>query len=71
MTTSEAAIARVVATARAQVGDHPALAPVLDGLPELLAELVVRWSLTLGEVYGDGVGVPVVAVEGDGAPAVL
>ncbi len=71
MTTSDAAIARVVATARAQVGDHPALAPVLDGLPELLADLVERWSLTLGEVYGEGLGVPVVAVDADGTPAVL
>ncbi|MEO6414339.1 MAG: aminoglycoside phosphotransferase family protein [Pedococcus sp.] len=71
MTTGDAAIARVVATARAQVGDHPALAPVLDGLPELLADLVDRWSLTLGEVYGEGLGVPVVAVDADGSPAVL
>ncbi|WP_140740256.1 aminoglycoside phosphotransferase family protein [Pedococcus bigeumensis] len=71
MTTGDAAIARVVATARAQVGDHPALAPVLDGLPELLTDLVDRWSLTLGEVYGEGLGVPVVAVDADGSPAVL
>ena len=71
MTSSDAAIARVVATARAQVGDHPALAPVLDGLPELLAELVERWSLTLGPVYGEGLDVPVVAVDADGTPAVL
>lgn len=71
MTSSDAAIARVVATARAQVGDHPALAPVLIGLPELLADLVERWSLTLGEVYGEGLGVPVVAVDADGTPAVL
>jgi streptomycin 6-kinase len=71
MTSSDAAIARVVATARAQVGDHPALAPVLDGLPALLAELVQRWSLTLGEVYDEGLGVPVVAVDADGMPAVL
>ena len=71
MTGSEAAIARVVATARARVGNHSALARVLDGLPELLAELVERWSLTLGEVYGEGVGVPVVAVDADGAPGVL
>ena len=71
MTSSAAAIARVVATARAQVGDHPALVPVLDGLPELLADLVERWSLTLGEVYAEGLGVPVVAVDADGTPAVL
>jgi streptomycin 6-kinase len=71
MTSSDAAIARVVATARTRVGDHPALAPVLDGLPELLGDLVDRWSLTLGEVYGEGLGVPVVAVHADGMPAVL
>lgn len=64
-------IARVVATARAAVGDHPALAPVLDGLSDLLHDLVQRWSLTLGEVYGEGLGVPVVAVDADGTPAVL
>jgi streptomycin 6-kinase len=71
MTSSDAQIARVVATARARVGDHPALAPVLNGLPELLAELVERWSLTLGDVYEEGLGVPVVAVEANGTPAVL
>jgi streptomycin 6-kinase len=71
MTGSDAAIARVVATVRAQVGDHPALTPVLDGLPGLLADLVSRWSLTLGDVYGEGLGVPVVAVDADGTPAVL
>ena len=71
MTGQEEQIARVVATARAQVGDHPALTPVLDGLGELLADLVRTWSLTLGEVYGEGLGVPVVAVDADGRPAVL
>ncbi|SDP55623.1 streptomycin 6-kinase [Pedococcus dokdonensis] len=64
-------VARVVDTARAAVGDHPALAPVLDGLADLLADLVERWSLTLGEVYSEGLGVPVVAVLAEGAPAVL
>lgn len=64
-------VARVVETARAAVGDHPALAPVLDGLAELLTDLVERWSLTLGEVYGEGLGVPVVAVVAEGVPAVL
>jgi streptomycin 6-kinase len=71
MTGEDEQIARVVATARAQVGDHPALAPVLEGLGELLADLVDRWSLTLGEVYGEGLGVPVVAVVAGGTPAVL
>lgn len=71
MTGEEDQIARVVATARAQVGAHPALTPVLDGLGELLADLVRTWSLTLGEVYGEGLGVPVVAVDADGCPAVL
>ncbi|KRF28766.1 aminoglycoside phosphotransferase family protein [Phycicoccus sp. Soil802] len=71
MTGPDEQIARVVATARAQVGDHPVLTPVLDGLGELLADLVQRWSLTLGEVYGEGLGVPVVAVDADGRPAVL
>lgn len=67
----EAQVARVVETARAAVGDHPALAPVLDGLAGLLAELVERWALSLGEVYSEGLGVPVVAVVADGEPAVL
>lgn len=71
MTGAEEQIARVVATARASVGDHPALTPVLAGLADLLADLVQRWSLSLGEVYGEGIGVPVVAVEADGTPAVL
>lgn len=71
MTGQDEQIARVVATCRDAVGDHPALAPVLDGLGELLADLVQRWSLTLGEVYGEGLGVPVVAVDADGHPAVL
>jgi streptomycin 6-kinase len=64
-------VARVVAAARAAVGDHPALAPALDGLAELLADLVQAWSLTLGEVYAEGLGLPVVAVKADGSPAVL
>jgi streptomycin 6-kinase len=71
MTGQESQIERVVTTVRAQVGTHPALAPVLDGLDELLAELVQRWSLTVGEVYGEGLGGPVVAVDADGTPAVL
>jgi streptomycin 6-kinase len=71
MTGEDAQIARVVATARARAGDHPVLTPVLEGLADLLAELVDRWSLRLGEVYGGGIGVPVLAVEADGSPAVL
>lgn len=71
MTGEDEQVARVVASTRAAVGDHPALAPVLDGLPELLADLVRRWSLTLGEVYGEGLGLPVVAVDAAGRPAVL
>ena len=71
MTSQDEQIARVVAATRAAVGEHPALAPVLDGLADLLAELVQRWSLTLGEVYGEGLGMPVVAVDAAGSPAVL
>lgn len=71
VTSSDAAIARVVATARARIADHPALAPVLDGLPRLLADLVDEWSLSIGEVYDEGLGAPVVAVVADGVPAVL
>jgi len=71
MTSQDEQIARVVAATRAAVGDHPALAPVLDGLADLLAELAQRWSLTLGEVYGEGLGMPVVAVEAASRPAVL
>lgn len=71
MTSQDEQVARVVATARAAVGDHPALAPVLDGLTGLLADLVQRWALTLGEVYREGLGLPVVAVDADGSPAVL
>ena len=71
MTGQDEQIARVVATARAAVGDHPVLARVLDGLTELLTDLVRQWSLTLGEVYAEGLGVPVVAVDAEGSPAVL
>jgi streptomycin 6-kinase len=71
MTGEDDQIARVVATTRAAVGDHPVLTPVLAGLPDLLVDLVERWALTLGEVYGGGLGVPVVAVDADGTPAVL
>ena len=71
MTSQDEQIARVVAATRAAVGEHPALAPVLDGLADLLGELVQRWSLTLGEVYGEGLGMPVVAVDAADRPAVL
>jgi streptomycin 6-kinase len=71
VTSQDEQVARVVATARAAVGDHPALAPVLDGLADLLADLVQRWFLTLGAVYSEGLGMPVVAVDADGSPAVL
>ena len=71
VTSSDAAIARVVATATARIGGHPALAPILEGLPGLLSELVDRWSLTIGEVFGEGLGGPVLAVETAGHPAVL
>ena len=45
--------------------------PSSTGCPSCSADLVERWSLTLGEVYGEGLGVPVVAVLADGTPAVL
>lgn len=71
MTSSDAAIERVVATAADRIGDHPALAPILVGLPTLLADLVDRWALTLGEVFDEGLGGPVLAVESNGRAAVL
>ena len=71
VTSSDPAIARVVATATARIGDHPALAPILDGLPALLSDLVDRWSLTIGEVFGEGLGGPVLDVQANGRPAVL
>jgi len=71
MADEEEQIARVVATARDAVGDHPLLTPVLAGLAELLSDLVQRWSLSLGDVYDEGLGLPVVAVQADGRPAVL
>jgi streptomycin 6-kinase len=64
-------VMRVVTVARTRLRGHPDAAPVLDGLADLLTDLVARWSLTLGEVYSEGIGGPVVAVEADGRPAVL
>ena len=64
-------VARVVAVARTRLRAHPHPAAILDGLADLLHDLVDRWSLTLGEVYGEGIGGPVVAVQADGGPAVL
>jgi streptomycin 6-kinase len=71
VTSSDAAIERVVATAADRIADHPALAPILVGLPTLLADLVDRWALTLGEVFDEGLGGPVLAVESSGRAAVL
>ncbi|HEX5426805.1 MAG TPA: hypothetical protein VFX00_00630, partial [Pedococcus sp.] len=59
-------VMRVVTVARTRLRGHPDAAPVLDGLADLLTDLVARWSLTLGEVYSEGIGGPVVAVEADG-----
>lgn len=67
----DAAIERVVAATRDRVGDHPALSGVLDGLTGLLHDVSTQWSLVLGDVYTEGIGAPVIAVEAAGEPAVL
>jgi len=67
----DAAIERVVAATRDRVGDHPALSGVLDGLTGLLHDVSTQWSLVLGEVYTEGIGAPVIAVEAAGEPSVL
>ncbi|WP_460934922.1 aminoglycoside phosphotransferase family protein [Phycicoccus ginsengisoli] len=64
-------ITRVVAAAERGLRHHPDPGPALDRLAERLTEVVGRWDLVLEEVYGEGLGVPVVAVTTGGRPAVL